>query len=251
MRLILAMVLLAGSTAWSGPIVREAGAIYLSDFDLEPLKLALREPAPCYFEMSAKRYAGTLRFPQAVKLDAVAPNGMLRVRGNAKQGGVAAWVDPAYLEPLPTDFVANLQRAEERRRQVEELIARNEVAIGMTPDEVARSLGKPQKRSSRTSRDGSSQVFEYIRYKLIPQTVYSPAYVESITGVRPDPRARLETVVVRGGYGYNASTVYVKVPVGTITVTFAEGIVESIEESEGTLVGTDASIVVPPVNLVW
>jgi hypothetical protein len=251
MRLILAMVLLAGSTAWSGPIVREAGAIYLSDFDLEPLKLALREPAPCYFEMSAKRYAGTLRFPQAVKLDAVATNGMLRVRGNAKQGGVAAWVDPAYLEPLPTDFVANLQRAEERRRQVEELIARNEVAIGMTPDEVARSLGKPQKRSSRTSRDGSSQVFEYIRYKLIPQTVYSPAYVESITGVRPDPRARLETVVVRGGYGYNASTVYVKVPVGTITVSFTEGIVESIEESEGTLVGADASIVVPPVNLVW
>lgn len=245
------MVLLAGSTAWSGPIVREAGAIYLSDFDLEPLKLALREPAPCYFEMSARRYAGTLRFPQAVKLDAVAPNGMLRVRGNAKQGGVAAWVDPAYLEPLPPDFVANLQRAEERRRQVEELIARNEVAIGMTPDEVARSLGKPQKRSSRTSRDGSSQVFEYIRYKLIPQTVYSPAYVESITGVRPDPRARLETVVVRGGYGYNASTVYVKVPVGTTTVTFAEGIVESIEESEGTLVGANASIVVPPVNLGW
>jgi len=245
------MALLAGSTAWSGPIVREAGAIYLSDFDLEPLKLALREPAPCYFEMSAKRYAGTLRFPQAVKLDAVAPNGMLRVRGNAKQGGVAAWVDPAYLEPLPPDFVANLQRAEERRRQVEELIARNEVAIGMTPDEVARSLGKPQKRSSRTSRDGSSQVFEYIRYKLIPQTVYSPSYVESITGVRPDPRARLETVVVRGGYGYNASTVYVKVPVGTITVSFTEGIVESIEESEGTLVGANASIVVPPVNLGW
>ncbi len=245
------MGLLAASTAWSGPIVREAGAIYLSDFDLEPLKLALREPAPCYFEMSARRYAGTLRFPQAVKLDAVAPNGMLRVRGNAKQGGVAAWVDPAYLEPLPPDFVANLQRAEERRREVEALIARNEVAIGMTPDEVARSLGKPQKRSSRTSRDGSSQVFEYIRYKLIPQTVYSPSYVESITGVRPDPRARLETVVVRGGYGYNASTVYVKVPVGTITVTFAEGIVESIEESEGTLVGADASIVVPPVNLVW
>lgn len=245
------MGLLAASTAWPGPIVREAGAIYLSDFDLEPLKLALREPAPCYFEMSARRYAGTLRFPQAVKLDAVAPNGMLRVRGNAKQGGVAAWVNPAYLEPLPPDFVANLQRAEERRREVEALIARNEVAIGMTPDEVARSLGKPQKRSSRTSRDGSSQVFEYIRYKLIPQTVYSPSYVESITGVRPDPRARLETVVVRGGYGYNASTVYVKVPVGTITVTFAEGIVESIEESEGTLVGTDASIVVPPVNLVW
>ena len=140
---------------------------------------------------------------------------------------------------------------EERRREVDALIARNEVAIGMTLDEVTRSLGKPQKRSSRVSRDGSTQVFEYIRYKLIPQTVYSPAYVESITGVRPDPRARLETVVVRGGYGYNASTVYVKVPVGTINVSFADGIVESIEESEGTLVGANASIVVPPINLVW
>lgn len=251
MKLVLALVLLAGSAAWAGPIVRETGAIYLSDFDVEPLKLALRGPAPCYFELDAKRYAGTLRFPQTVKLDAVAPSGLLRVRGNAKQGGVAAWVDPSYLEPLPADFVSNLQKADERRREVEALIARNEVAIGMTLDEVARSLGKPQKRSSRTSREGSSQVFEYVRYKLIPQTVYSPAYVESITGIRPDPRVRLETVVVRGGYGYNASTVYVKVPVGTITVTFQDGIVESIEESEGTLVGADASIVVPPVNLVW
>ena len=250
-RVMLAAAVLGCSTSWAGPIVREAGAIYLSDFDLEPVKLALREPAPCYFELNAKRYAGTLRFPQVVKLDAVAPNGLLRVRGNAKQGGVAAWVDPSYLEPLPADFVTNLQRAEERRRQVEALIARNEVAIGMTLDEVARSLGKPQKRSSRTSRDGSTQVFEYVRYKLIPQTVYSPAYVESLTGVRPDPRARLETVVVRGGYGYNASTVYVKVPVGTITVSFVDGVVDSIEESEGTLVGANASIVVPPVNLVW
>jgi hypothetical protein len=245
--LLVATLLVAEAT----PIVRERGAIYLSDFNLPPMKLALRGPAPCYFELDAKRYAGTLRFPQTVELDAVAPNGLLRVRGNARQGGVAAWIEPSLAQSLPPGFMAKLQKAEERRREVDALIARNEVAIGMTLDEVTRSLGKPQKRSSRVSRDGSTQVFEYIRYKLIPQTVYSPAYVESITGVRPDPRARLETVVVRGGYGYNASTVYVKVPVGTTHVSFAEGIVESIEESEGTLVGANASIVVPPINLVW
>jgi hypothetical protein len=201
--------------------------------------------------MDAKRYAGTLRFPQAVKLDAVAPDGMLRVRGNARQGGVAAWVEPAFLEPLAPDFVDNLRAAEDRRRQVEALIARGEVAIGMTPDEVARSLGKPQKRSSRTGRDGSTQVFEYISYKLVPQTVYSPSYVETVLGVRPDPRRKLETVVVQGGYGYSAATIYVKVPVGTITVGFVDGIVESIEESEGTLAGAKASLVVPPVNVGW
>jgi hypothetical protein len=247
----MAAVLLTGSTLAAGPIVRENGAIYLSDFDVPPVRLALREAAPCYFEMDAKRYAGTLRFPQAVKLDAVAPDGMLRVRGNARQGGVAAWVEPAFLEPLPPDFVDNLRAAEDRRRQVEALIARGEVAIGMTPDEVARSLGKPQKRSSRTGRDGSTQVFEYISYKLVPQTVYSPSYVETVLGVRPDPRRKLETVVVQGGYGYSAATIYVKVPVGTITVGFVDGIVESIEESEGTLAGAKASLVVPPVNVGW
>jgi hypothetical protein len=247
----MAAVLLTGSTLAAGPIVRENGAIYLSDFDVPPVRLALREAAPCYFEMDAKRYAGTLRFPQAVKLDAVAPDGMLRVRGNARQGGVAAWVEPAFLEPLAPDFVDNLRAAEDRRRQVEALIARGEVAIGMTPDEVARSLGKPQKRSSRTGRDGSTQVFEYISYKLVPQTVYSPSYVETVLGVRPDPRRKLETVVVQGGYGYSAATIYVKVPVGTITVGFVDGIVESIEESEGTLAGAKASLVVPPVNVGW
>jgi hypothetical protein len=157
-------------------------------------------------------------------------------------------VNPSsFLEKHLRDVIAMVQR----RRQVEDLIARNEVAIGMTLEEVARSLGKPQKRTSRTGREGSTQMFEYIKYKLIPQTVYTPAYVQSLTGYRPEPGQKLETVVVRGGYGYEASTVYVKVPIGTVTVGFVNGLVETIEESEGTLAGANASIVVPPVNLVW
>ena len=244
-------MLLVASSCLAGPIVREPGVIYLSDFDLEDPRFPLTEAAPCYFNSDMKRYAGTLRFPQRVELDAVSPAGMFRVRGNARQGGVAAWIEPRYLDGVPADLVANLRAADQRRREVEELIARNEVAIGMTLDEVARSLGKPQKRSSTTNRAGSTQTFEYVRYKLIPQTVYTPAYAESVLGIRPDPRRRLETVVVRAGYGLNASTVYVKVPVGTINVGFVDGIVESIEESEGTLVGANASIVVPPINVTW
>jgi hypothetical protein len=251
MRAILAAVILAGSTSWAGPIVREPGVIYLSDFELTDARFPLTGPANCYFDANMKRYAGTLRFPQRVQLDAVSPAGMYRVRGNARQGGVAAWIEPQFLDGVPEDLVPKLRAADERRRQVEELIARNEVAIGMTLDEVGRSLGKPQKRSSTTNREGSSQKFEYVRYKLVPQTVYTPTYAQTVLGITPDPRWRLETVVVRGGYGLNASTVYVKVPVGTINVSFLNGIVESIEESEGTLVGADASIVVPPINVVW
>lgn len=252
MILRVALLALAGlGAAAAGPIVREPGAIYLSDFHEKLPRFRLLAPAPCYFEADMRRSAGILRFPQAVQLDAISVQGMLRVRGNAKQGGVAAWIEPRFVTGLPENYLEIAARAEQRRREVEELIARNEVAIGMSLDEVTRSLGKPQKRSSRTGREGSTQTYEYIRYKLIPQTVYSPSYVQSITGVRPDPRARLETVVVRGGYGYDASTLYVKVPVGTMTVGFVNGLVETVEESEGTLSGANATIVVPPVNLVW
>jgi hypothetical protein len=121
----------------------------------------------------------------------------------------------------------------------------------MTMDEVSRSLGKPQKKSSSTNRDGSSQVFEYIRYKLVPQTIYTPAYAQTVLGIRPDPSWRLETVVGRSGYGLQASTIYVKVPVGSMKVSFVNGIVVATEESEGTLVVARSSIVVPPINVVW
>ena len=253
MILRVALLLLAACvvTAVAGPIVREPGAIYLSDFHEKLPRFRLLAPAPCYFEATMQRYAGTLRFPQAVQLDAISAQGMLRVRGNAKQGGVAAWIEPQYVTGLPENYLEIATRAEQRRREVEELIARKEVAIGMSLEEVTRSLGKPQKRSSRTGRDGSTETYEYVKYELIPQTLYSPAYVQSITGVRPDPRARLETVIIRGGYGYDASTIYVKVPVGTIKVAFVNGLVETVEQSEGTLAGANASIVVPPVNLVW
>ena len=173
------------------------------------------------------------------------------MRGNAQQGGVVAWIEPLYVAGLPENYLEIAVRADQRRREVEELISRKEVAIGMSLDEVTRSLGKPQKRSSKTGLEGSTQTYEYVKYKLIPQTVYSPSYVQSLTGSRPDPRAKLERVVVRSGYGYDASTVYLKVPVGTTTVGFVNGLVETVEESEGTLTGANASIVVPPVDLVW
>jgi hypothetical protein len=241
------------SGAWAGPIAREAGAIYLADFTKQLPRVKLNAAAPCYFDADMRRYAGTLRFPQSVQLDAVSSDGKLRVRGHARQGGVAAWIDPGFIEGMPADFVDNLRRAEERRRKVDELIARKEVAMGMTSDEVMRSLGKPQKRTSKVGPDGSRQTYEYIKYDLIPQTSYTPSYAQTITTstVQPEPGKKVETVVVRSSSGYNAATVYVKVSVGTMTITFDEGVVESIEQTEGTLVRAKAAIVAPPINVFW
>lgn len=246
-RLAVLLSLLALEEANSSPIIREAGAIYLSDFGQKPLRVKALRAAPCYFDIGLTRYAGTLRFPQVVQIEAVADHAC-RIRGNAQQGGVAAWVPYNELEALPPDLVANLKKSEERRKIVEALIAKNEVAIGMTIDEVGRSLGKPQKKTNRADKDGTQQVWEFIKYQLVPQTTYAPGYSQTVI---PNP-GKPGGVIVTGNSGYYANTIYVKVPIGTLTVTFKDGIVESLDQSEGTTVGAgQVSIVTPPMNVYW
>ena len=103
-----------------------------------------------------------------------------RIRGNAQQGGVAAWVPYNELEPLPEGLLANFKKSEERRKVVDELIARNEVAIGMTIDEVGRSLGKPQKITNRADkkerrRSGSSLNTIWSRRRPMPPPMARPS----------------------------------------------------------------------------
>jgi hypothetical protein len=246
--LVTALLLLPGILRAEAPIIREPGVIYLSDFGEKPMRVGLVRAAPCYFDRTLSRYAGTLRFPQAVRVEAFAEEAC-RIRGDARQGGVAAWVPYAELEPLPDNFLENLHAAEERRRTVEELIARQEVAIGMTGEEVERSVGRPQKRSKRADASGLQQTWEYIRYELVPQVTYGPAYNRTIIQQNPTKNSRGKTLIVTGNTGLAASTTYLKVPVGRLTVVFEEGIVSSLEESEGTLSGGQISIVAPPLEV--
>jgi len=246
-RFALVLSLLAADTdAPASPIIREPGAIYLSDFGINPLKIKILRPAPCYFDTSMSRYAGTLRFPQIIQAEAFGDT-MCRIRGNAQQGGVAAWISYDELEPLPENLLANLKKSEERRKIVEALIAKNEVAIGMTIEEVGRSLGKPQKITNRADKEGARQVWEFIKYQLVPQTIYAPGYNRAII---PNPGGN-GGVIVQGGSGFVANTIYIKVPVGTLTLTFKEGLVEALDQTEGTLTGGQVSIVTPPINGYW
>lgn len=245
----LAVLLLAVANAAS-PIIREPGAIYLSDFGIKPLRLKLLQAAPAYFDTAQTRYAGTLRFPQVVPIEALDANGLLRVRGNARQGGIVAWVNPQFLEPLPEKFAENLRKGEERRIQVEALISQNEVAIGMTPEEVARSLGKPQKKTNRADKSGTQQIWEYVKYQLIPQTTYIPGNNQTVITYRPTPNGP-GGALIQNFPGYSANTIYVKVPIGTLTVTFKDNVVESLDQSEGTTTGGQVSVVIPPLNVYW
>jgi len=208
-------------------VFREPGAAYLADLFRKPLRLKVLQPAPIYFDAPMTRSLGVLAAGQSVEVQAVLDD-TVRVLGKARQGQVSGWLPASYLEPLDPDFVTKLKAAALRKTQIDALIAKNEVAMGMTADEVTRSLGKPPKIKQRQDASGTSETWDYIRYERVPQQT--------------------------SGYDstgqWVTNTIYVKVPSGKLSVAFENGIVSAVEQSEGTLSSANkATIIVPPIEL--
>ncbi len=224
-RLFLLALLCA--TPLHAALVREEGALYLEDALDRPLKIAVAAQAPIYFDLAMQRYLGVLRQPQVVELLAIA-GGAYRVRGQARQGGVAGWVEAKNLAPLDEKFLAALKESARRRTEVKALIEKNEVAINMTPEEVAASLGKPAKKTSRLDATGRHETWDYVRYERIPQQVT--------------------------GYDRNGQLVsqtrYVKIPNGRLAVIFDNNLVSALEQTEGSLTADSrVRIVTAPVEV--
>jgi hypothetical protein len=214
LRLISLLVLISASApaAPSGAVIREPGVIYLEDLLQKPVYLFTSAETPIYYQSDLGRYLGVMKKGQRVELQAVG-DGVYRVRGMAQQGQVAGWVEPATLTPLKPQFLSALKQNATRRDEVNELIARNEVAINMTAQEVLTSLGKPAKTTSRLDAQGREEIWEFVRFDRVPQTM--TAY---------DAGGRLVS-----------RTVYVKVPAGKLAVIFTNDLVSALEQSEGTL----------------
>lgn len=190
---------------------------------MKPVRLTVLDSAPIYYQSDMGRYLGMLKKGQQVELQAIGDNAY-RVRGQAQQGQVAGWVEPRFLAPLKKEFVENLKQNAARREEVAALIARNEVAVNMTPEEVVAALGKPSKKTSRMDANGREDIWEFIRYERVPQEV---------TGYD-----RFGRVV--------SNIVYVKVPAGKLSVVFSNDLVTALEQSEGALAAARAKIVPAP-----
>ncbi len=224
----LAVITVVSAAAQQSRLQREPGSIHLEDIGAPSVRLKVTKPIDTYFDIAMKRYLGTLRVPQQIELLAISDNAY-RIRGNAQQGQVAGWVPIKSLPEISNEFVANVKQAAERQALVAELIANKEVAVGMTPEEVVQSLGRPEKKSMRVDAAGRLDLWEYITYKYIPQT---------------------RTVFDRFNRPFN-ETYYVKVPDGRMAVEFQNDVVNSIEKIEGTLLEGGAKIVAPPIEIFY
>ena len=212
----------------AGALLREEGAIYLEDLLPRPVKLATVQEAPIFWKIDLAKYLGTLRKGQLVEIQAVS-DGAYRVRGQAQQGQVLGWVEAKYLSPLKPEFLINLRQNAARKAEVDALIARNEVAINMSPEEVGRALGKPAKKTSRLDAAGREEVWEFVRFERVPQEINSY-----------DRYGRLIT-----------SYIYVKIPAGKLSVVFQNNLVSSLEQTEGTIErAAQVKIVAVPFNVV-
>ncbi len=206
---------------------REKGALYLEDLLEEPIKLKVLKPANTYGTLKGKRYLGTLRVGQEVTLLAISDRAY-RVRGKAQQGQIAGWAGPTFFRKLEPEFVENLKKAAERKKIVDDLIANEEVALGMTGDEVVAALGKPTKRASKVTAEGKSDTLDYITYERVPQSTYARNVLGQI---------------------YKTTT-YVKVEKGKVTITLKDDVVASIAESENNEDRRDRGIIVPtPITI--
>ncbi len=202
--------------------------VYLDQTIPKPIELKVIKEAPVFSDKEGRQRLGTLKADQTVRLEAITEK-IYRVRGQGTRDGIAGWVAPWAFSSSDPQFVANLKQLYERQIQVQNLIAANQIAVGMTLDEVALSKGKPTKTSLRKTATGQSGSWEFIEYDDVKN------YVTEIDAY---------------GNAYRRLASVTRVEKGKTVVEFENDIVSAIVESEDNQ-GTNVRIIVPPLIFRW
>jgi hypothetical protein len=203
--------------------------VYLEQTVKEPIELMVLKEAPVFSDKEGKVRLGFLKANQKVRLEAMTEK-VYRVRGQGLRNGIVGWVAPWAFASKDPEFVANLKKLYERQIEVQAIIAENEVAIGMTIEEVGLSRGKPTKTSLRRTKQGQSGKWEYIDYEEVKHYV-----------TRVDPLT---------GAAYRQLSHVTQEEKGKTVIEFEDEVVTAIEESEDRK-GGNVRIVVPPVVFGW
>jgi len=203
--------------------------VYVTEFTDEDIELLVIKPGPVYAAKSGGRKLGVLKVDTKVLLLGFTGNAY-KIRGTATHGGVSGWVSPKILASKDRDFVDNFKKVYHRQKQVRELIANNEVAIGMSLDEVTRSLGEPTKTRVRQTEKGKSGAWEFIQNEEQHHYTYLR-----------DPH---NGTLLRK---YSHTT---REERGKLVVEFEDEVVTAIEESENRG-AAKVRIIVPPIVFAW
>lgn len=140
----------------------DSEVIYINEHLDRTIHLMVAQPTEVFSTKNGGRKLGTFPVDTKVELLAIGGGNAYRVKGKAKHSVVSGWVSPKLLASKDKDFIANLKQLYDRQMIVKELIATQDVAIGMTLDEVKKSLGEPTTTEVKQTRKGDSGQWDYI-----------------------------------------------------------------------------------------
>jgi len=203
--------------------------VYLTDLPDKQIELMIIKEAPVYSDVDGKQKLGTIQANQKVKIEAITDKAY-KVRGRGTHDGIAGWVGPWAFASKDPQFVENLKKFYARQLEVNKIIAENDVAMGMTTDEVTKSLGKPTKSTLRQTPDGQSGKWEFIEYE--EQNNY--------TQVR-DPLT---------GNVFRQLVSVTQIEKSKRVVEFTNGLVSAIEDAESRR-RDNIRIIIPPMVFGW
>ena len=129
------------------------------------------------------------------------------------------WVEAKALEAPPAGLLEAIQKQRERAAEHRDLIARHEVAPGMTREQVQASLGKPDRRL----REGEQEQWVYVTYRYLP--TYTSAH---------DAKGQSRQVVS-----------YQRLPAGQKVVTFQAKEVAAVDDAVDERARPPATVVLP------
>ncbi|MCB1279155.1 hypothetical protein [Prosthecobacter sp.] len=201
----------------------EPGTFSVEGMTPKPVVLKVQIETPMYPTSKFQGALGSFAPGTLVTLIAMSDTAY-RVRGRARHGDVAGWVRQADVLSADPNLATNLKKLYERTQKVAELTSNHQVALGMTSQEVKTSLGKPSRTTAKINANGKDEKLEFSIYERVPQT----------------------TTSVNGFGQLVQSVIYVKVEVGTLSVSFKDGVVSEIEETKGNPLGGGGVQIVPP-----
>ena len=142
---------------------------------------------------------------------------------------ISAWVSPHALSPISPRLLIDAKNAEALRIALEAAIDRREIVIGMTADDVRKSLGRPWRIQQGITPQEPQETWIYIHYERAPRT---------------DVFAGSDNLLY-------AQTTYQQIPAGRLKVVFRNGRVTGytveVDEPEGFFERrTDGNVIVRP-----
>ena len=227
MKLIAAIISLAiasSQLAFAGSLLDNDPEVVFFEPNEEMVLLVVKE-STVFATKKGGRKLGTYPVDTKLRLLGMTDKGY-KVKGQAKHSLVSGWVSPKNLASKKPKFVEELKQYYEREMAIRELIARNEVAIGMTIDEVQKSIGEPTKKESRITKDGRTGKWEFIKGK--EQKHYS------------------NTVDPRTGQVFRRFSHVTVEEQEKLTVEFENDVVTAISSLENNTPG-NIRIIVPPI----